>query len=334
VARVATRGRTRAVAGAGAVVILAAVGFGAQRWSAGKDDGNAGSKGVTAPAQTLTDLAYAGTSPAQRLDLYLPKRTGVALAVVVVIHGGAFAGGDKRDEPQIVQAVTAAGFAAASINYRLSGEAPFPAGVQDAKAAVRWLRANAGTYGLDPERFAAWGTSAGGTLAALTGVTGSIRGEFDDDALGNPGISSSVSAVVAWYAPSDFRTMDAQFADGGGGCPGTPQPHDPPDSPESLWLRAPIQSVPERGRAASPISYLENGRKVPPFFLVHGEADCAVPNAQSRELADALKAHGDQVSLTLLPGLSHADPRIRDAQLGPSVDFLRGVLSSSGTSAK
>ena len=124
-----------------------------------------GPVGVTGDAQTLANVPYATTSASQRLDLHLPRRTGTAVPVVLVIHGGAFSGGgkDDTDVQAAVRALVDHGYAAAAVEYRLSGEAPFPAGLQDVKAATRWLRAHAGTYGLDPGRFAAWARRPGGT---------------------------------------------------------------------------------------------------------------------------------------------------------------------------
>ena len=277
--------------------------------------------GVTAPRQQLKDLPYARLSAAQKLDLYLPVRTGTAVPLVIDIHGGGFAEGDKADEAGTVEALNRSGYAVASINYRLSGEARFPAGVQDAKAAVRWLRANAARYGLDPGRFAAFGTSAGGHLAAMLGVTGGRRTVLDDPALGNPSVSAAVQAVVDWYGPSNFATMDAQAADPGG-CLGPPDRHDPPDSPESRWLGKPVQSDPELTALASPARQLAHAGDVPPFYLATGDRDCAVPHAQSSELAGALEAAGVPVTLVVVPDAGHADPRIAQTQTGPAIAFL------------
>lgn len=313
-------------AGAGVICLVGLVILVAIRWlSQAQTAGTGAAKGVKAPAQVLTDIAYAGTSPAQLLDLYLPARTGTSIPLVVVIHGGGFADGDKHDEPAIVGALNRAGYAAAGINYRLSAEAPFPAAVQDAKASVRWLRANAARYGIDPARIGAWGTSAGGNLAAMIGVTGSSTSFLDDPALGNAGQSSAVSAVVDWYGPNDLLAMDQQARDPGG-CPGEPDPHDAPDSSESRYLGAPLQSVPDAARAASPISYLTariGTARQPSFYLAAGSADCTVPQAQSVQFADALKQAHVPVSLAIVDGAGHADPKLTDAQLGPSIDFLR-----------
>jgi acetyl esterase/lipase len=333
--RVNRQGYGRLWSSLGAAVIGTAV-LAACRWTGGSSGGDAAGSAsadattpapaVTGAAQVITDLAYADTSPAQRLDLSLPVRTGTAVPLVVVIHGGAFQSGDKRDEPDIVAAANAAGFATASINYRLSGEAPWPAGAQDAKAAVRWLRAAAGQYGLDPDRFAAWGTSAGGTLASLLGTTGAVKSELDDPGLGFADRSSAVQAVVTWYGPSDFRTMDAQALDPGG-CRGVPQAHDVADSPESRWLGAPVQES-LAAAAASPITYHAPGTTPPPFYIAHGAVDCLVPHGQSLQLADALRAVGGQVSLHIVAKAEHADPKIPRTQTAASIAFLTKVFAA------
>ncbi len=179
---------------------------------------------VTEP--TYPDLAYADQSPLQKLDLYLPVAANGRAPVVVWIHGGGFRVGDKRSMPrrnfgpapkatgpngpyQIqvpdVAALTAKGYAVVSLNYRL-GKSMADAGVaavQDGKAALRFLRANADKYQLDPDRFAVWGNSAGGFMAAMLGATGDQPTFFDDPALGHPGVSSAVQAVVVWYGAED-----------------------------------------------------------------------------------------------------------------------------------
>ena len=121
------------------------------------------------------DLAYGRHSPAQRLDLYLPRQGQTPYPVVLAIHGGGFISGDKADG-QVTPVLESLrrGYAVAAVNYRLSGEATFPAAINDVKAAIRWLRAHAGEYQLDPARFAAWGESAGGNLAALAGTSGDV----------------------------------------------------------------------------------------------------------------------------------------------------------------
>ena len=254
----------------------------AQRPAGGPGGGAFG----TAPTATHANLAYADTSDSQVLDLWLPEDSGDATPLVIYIHGGAFKSGDKGMVGGKVQPLLDAGFAVASLNYRLSGEALFPAGAQDVKAAVRWLRANAATYGLDPDNFAAWGESAGGNLVSLIGTTGDQSTVLDDPELGNADVSSAVQAVVHWYGPTDFLLMDTQAA-AGGGC-ATPESHDPASSPESAWMGAAIQTVPETVEQANPIAYIATAGELPAFSIAHGDADCNVPYQQSQILADAL----------------------------------------------
>jgi acetyl esterase/lipase len=288
-------------------------------------------RGVTAAATDLSDIAYGSASSAQVLDLHLPQRTGDAVPLVVLIHGGAFVEGDKADQDDLVAPLVAAGYAVANINYRLTGEAAFPAGARDVKAAVRWLRAHAGTYGVDPNRFAAWGESAGGYMAAMLGTTGTAATVFDgasgDRSVTSTSVSSAVQAVVDWYGPTDFLTMDQQ-ASAPGGCPGNPQVHAEASSPESSWLGSPLAEVASTVRTASPITYVAKARTLPPFSIVHGKVDCLVPMGQSQQLATALKKKGAKVSLTILDGAGHGGPEF-SAQVDQTVSFLDRTFGRS-----
>ncbi len=254
------------------------------------------------------DIAYASLSPAQRLDIYLPDEGDGPYPVIVSIHGGAFMGGDKADT-QVSPMLEGLkrGYAVVAVNYRLSGEARFPALVHDVKAAVRWIRANAGRYGFDPARIAAWGGSAGAYLATMLGTSSGVR-ELEDLTLGNAEHPSNVQAVVAWFGPTDFLRMDEWLAEGGlPPLPGTE--HSSADSPESLLLGQQITEVPDLVRAANPETYVTSA--APPFFLQHGTADAVVPAQSSVHLAGRLaRAIGeDKVRLELLEGAGHADPR-------------------------
>jgi acetyl esterase/lipase len=251
------------------------------------------------PAPDYADLAYASLSEAQKLDLYLPEGDG-PFPLVINIHGGGFKIGDKQMlDPEIAAGLLAKGIAVASIDYRLSGEAKFPAAIEDAKAAVRFLRANAASYRLDPARFLVFGQSAGGNLASLIGTTGNA-GVFDNPALGNTGVPSGVVAVIDWFGPSDFAQMDAQASQ-----QGCPPDHGAADSPESAYLGAPIGTVPEKVRAASPITYIDSAD--PPFLLQKGSEDCMVPVGQSQVLAEALRKAGVPVTHEVLEGAGHGD---------------------------
>ena len=280
----------------------------------------------TGPAETRRAVAYSTVSPKQTLDLYLPAGDGSTVyPLVVLIHGGGFHGGDSGEMTNLANLLSTKGFATASINYRLSGEALFPAGVQDVAAGVRYLRANARSWGVDPRQIAVWGESAGGYLASMVGAsTGQKR--FEDDTLGNPGVSSEVQAVVSWFGPSDFATMDEQAK--AAGCDASAQQHHREDSPESRWLGAAVAAAPDQLRAASVIRAVGSASSLPPYFLVHGERDCTVASGQSVQLKEALDRRSARVTLTLVPGSGHADQRIIETQTRQSIEFLRSVFGS------
>jgi acetyl esterase/lipase len=250
------------------------------------------------------DIAYADLSPAQKLDLYLPEEGKGPFPVILHIHGGAFAIGDKRD----VHVDTwlrglERGYAVASVNYRLSGEAVFPAGLQDVKAAVRWLRAYAEEYRLDTARIAACGGSSGANFAAMMGVTSGAE-LFNDPQLGNAEQSAEVQAVIDWFGPTDFLKMDEQLAANGLG----PADHSQPDSPESRYLGAPITDVPDLVGQADPKTYVHKG--MAPILIQHGTADCLVPYQQSVEFARVIeeRAGPTRCELDVFEGAGHDDP--------------------------
>jgi len=269
---------------------------------AGPGMGSSGAFVSVAP--TYSNLVYATLSPAEKLDLYLPPGEG-PFPVVVMIHGGAFMFGDKSDGGGLggVDQLLTAGYAVASINYRLSGEAKFPAQIQDVKAAVRFLRANAALYHLNPEKFGAWGASAGGNLAALSGTTCGMA-ELEGADLGNADQSSCVQAVVDWFGPIDFLKMDDQFD--GTGCPHT---HNEANSPESQLVGAPIQTVPDLVWMTNPMNFIDTSDM--PFLIQHGSADCNIPPVQGQLLAHALSAAiGEgKVTYTLIDGAGHGGPQ-------------------------
>jgi acetyl esterase/lipase len=254
------------------------------------------------------DVPYAHLSPAQKLDIYLPDKGKGPFPVIVSIHGGAFMGCDKADA-QVMPMLEGLkrGYAVVAVNYRLSGEARFPALVHDVKAAVRWIRGNAQRYHFDPNRIAAWGGSAGAYLATMLGVSTGVP-ELEDLTLGNPEQPSNVQAVVSWFGPTNFLKMDEQLAKSGF----TPIPgmeHCAANSPESLLLGEQITMIPERVKASNPETYVTPS--APPFFLQHGTLDQVVPVQGSIHFAAKLeKVLGKgRVRLELLEGAGHADPR-------------------------
>ena len=245
------------------------------------------------------DIAYVTDGhERQKLDLYVPE-TGENLPLVIWIHGGAWRGGDKKN--YIRREYLKAGYAGASVNYRLSQHAIFPAQIEDVKAAVRWLRANAETYRLDPDRFAAWGSSAGGHLVAMLGTAGDVD-EFEVGE--NLEVSSRVQAVVDYFGPTDFLQMDAQSLPDG-------LVHDAPDSPESQLVGGPIQEHKDRVAKANPITYVSEDDS--PFLIIHGDRDKLVPYQQSVLLKDALEKAGASVTFYKVEGGGHGwfrDPKV------------------------
>jgi acetyl esterase/lipase len=260
------------------------------------------------------DLAYvSGGHPRQALDLYLPA-AAAPLPLIVWIHGGAFRMGSKED--RIPVEMLEQGYAIASLNYRLSQHALFPAQIEDCKAAVRWLRAHAGAYGLDPSRFASWGESAGGHLAAMLGTTGHERSfEVGEHLEG----SSRVQAVLDFFGPTDFIQMDAHRLPEG-------MLHDTADSPESQLVGGPIQERPAEVARANPVTYVTP--EAPPFLIVHGDRDALVPYHQSTLLVAALRAAGVPVNFYTVVGAGHGG--FNDPQIGSLVHaFLATHLKIS-----
>jgi len=250
------------------------------------------------------DLPYATLSSAQKLDVFLPDGGEGPFPVILHIHGGGFAIGDKRD----IHVLTflkglECGYAVVSVNYRLSGEAVFPAGLQDIKTAIRWLRANSGQYHLDGSRIAACGGSSGGNLAAMVCLTANVK-EFDDLSLGNPEYPCNVQAAVDWFGPTDFLKMDEQLEESGFG----PSDHGEADSPESRYLGARLSDVPLKVEIANPMMYVH--KHMPPILIQHGRLDTMVPAQQSMLFVEKLEKYvsQDRFEFDILEGAGHGDP--------------------------
>ncbi len=253
-------------------------------------------------ARHFSGVTYAvalGYRPLQ-LDVWVPG-TPAPAPLVMWVHGGAWMIGDRRELPetlrpgQVFDALLSAGLAVATIDYRFALEAPFPAQLHDAKAAVRYLRRFAGELGVDTTRIGVMGESAGGHLAALVGLTGH-RADLEGT-LGVVGPSSAVDVVVVWYGVSDLATMPRQ----------APPPEIAAGLPEEL--RVPpeehlVAGLTDATRAdASPVTHVTAG--APPFLLLHGTADRLVPCAQSEQLATALREAGVPVEFEAVDGAGH-----------------------------
>jgi acetyl esterase/lipase len=251
---------------------------------------------------------FAERSLSHTLDIYLPDEGEGPFPVILSFHGGAFMGCDKADL-QLLPMLEGLqrGYAVVAVNYRLSWEAAFPALVQDAKAALRWVRGNAHLYYFDSERIATWGGSAGGYLSTMLGVSAGIP-ELEDLSLGYPEQPSHVQAVVDWFGPTNFLKMDEQLT-ASGLAPIEGMEHSGANSPESLLLGGKITEIPERVKDANPETYIREDAA--PFLIQHGMADFTVPVQQSIGLAENLKrvCGEDRVILELLDGFEHGDRR-------------------------
>lgn len=241
------------------------------------------------------DLVY--TTIGERkmpLDLYVPKSDD-PVPVVMWVHGGGWRNGGKGNAGP-ARILIGHGYAVVDVEYRLSGEAIFPAQIEDCKAAIRWIRANAKQYRLDADHIGVWGSSAGGHLVALLGTSADIA-EFDTES--NVQYSSRVQAVCDWFGPTDLLQMNDQA------IPFSTLDHDAPDSPESRLVGGPLQREPFRSVAikANPITYVSEDD--PPFLIVHGNKDKLVSHQQSELLLEALTKAGVESRLQIEVGAGH-----------------------------
>ncbi|WP_145076076.1 alpha/beta hydrolase [Aureliella helgolandensis] len=267
-----------------------------------------GSMGAEPAARELTYATVNGT--ALRLDLYIPDGAEAKRPLIVWVHGGAWRSGDKADVP--IRSLLKRGMAIASVNYRLSPQAMFPAQVHDIKAAIRYLRHHAADWNLDDRRFIIAGSSAGGHLAALVGVSHSVPelegqvGQFRE-------ASSQVQGIISFYGASNLETILAQ------------------STPHGLNVRIPALNLllgghpeehPELARLASPVAHVTADD--PPLWLIHGDQDPQMPINQSHELVGAYERLDLPVNLEVVYGGKHGgDLFFTDQRLDRLADEVR-----------
>lgn len=251
----------------------------------------------------IFDIPYCKDSPSQKLDIWYPNEVREEpYPVILFFHGGGFMFGSKgEDSSEPVLRGTDRGYVVVDCEYRKSREARFPAMVYDAKAAIRFIKANAERYQLDPGRIALWGPSSGGWLVSMAALTDGNPG-FEDKSMGNGEYDTHVAAVIDWCGPcGGFLAMDQAFQSSGVGTPN----HDLPESPESVFLGNPLPEIPELVKLANPCTYIK--KDIPAFFIVHGTADAIVPVEQSKVFYKALAecAGVDKAELFLAEGAPH-----------------------------
>ncbi|GAA4137695.1 alpha/beta hydrolase [Actinomadura keratinilytica] len=250
-----------------------------------------------APVKVLRALVFSrpATGGELRLDLYLPEETPGPRPVIMWLPGGGWRMAARGMGPHLGRLFAQRGYAMADVEYRSSRTAIWPAQLHDVKTAVRYLRSVAHEYGLDPERIGVWGSSAGGHLAALLGVTGGAPAwEGDGEHAGH---SSAVQAVVDGYGPTDLPHLDADRLPDG-----VVNDVDPESPPWGL-LGGPTTRHPERAAQASPVSHVTEA--APPFLILHGDADLLIGPRQSRRLFEALVAAGAEATLVTVHGAGH-----------------------------
>jgi acetyl esterase/lipase len=254
------------------------------------------------------DVPYAAGSPRALMDIYLPNHGSGPYPVILFAHGGGSFTGDKGDyETYPPLEGLKRGYAVCAINYTLAGEALFPRQIQEGKAALRFIRANAERYNLDTSCVIAWGMSAGANLVAMLATTGDGRyPELEDLSMGNLGEPCHVDACMVWFCPTAFDQSDRQFAEQGI----TPAHASHGDDYVISWYYGlPVEQAPDLVALSNPETFISPA--TPPFVIQHGKRDAVVPYMQSVELAEKLTAAlgADKVRLTLFEDYVHADRR-------------------------
>lgn len=267
-----------------------------------------------AQADTMHDIVFAAVDGLQlKLDLYLPDATAAPL--VVYVHGGAWRAGDKTAGAAFAERLVATGFAVASLDFRQSTQAPFPANVHDIKAGIRFLRAHAADYGYDATRIAIAGESSGAHLALVAGLSAGMA-ELEGSVGSDLSASSAVQAILAYFPATDLSTILAQS---------TPFGLSVREPSLQLLLGGTPEEQPVLARLASPVSLVRP--ESPPLYLLHGDRDPQMPINQSLQLWGVYKDLGLDVSFAPVHGAAHGGALFfEESQQAAVVAFLRRTL--------
>lgn len=273
-----------------------------------------------------TDINYGGdTNVYHRMDVHVPDDGKELHPVIIVVYGSAFFGNNLKATgfETLGQSLLNAGYAVVAVNHRSSRDGLFPAQIHDLKGAIRYLRANANKYHLDPTFIGITGYSSGGHLSSMAGTTGNQESyvldgltiDLEGSIGGNTGYSSTVDAVVDWFGPTDFLVMDS--------C-GSEMVHDAPDSPESQLVGGAIQDNRSRCQMANPATYVD--KTDPPFLILHGDKDPLVPWCESEILYQALLKENVPAEFIKIKGGGHGPGVIIPEHLQWMVEFFDAQL--------
>jgi acetyl esterase/lipase len=273
-------------------------------------------------SRSWTDVNYAGDDKQyHRLDIFLPETIKPSYPAIVVIYGSAWFGNDRKESAFKIygKPLLESGFAVIAVNHRSSRDSIFPAQINDIKAAIRFIRANTGSYQIDSKFIGVTGFSSGGHLASLAGTTGKIKkftvnsasADLEGKVGNNLKFSSSVDAVADWFGPTSFRIMDT--------CD-PKMNHNATDSPESTLVGGPIQDNPDKCALADPITYVD--KNDPPFLIIHGDADNIVPYCQSQKLYEALQLKKVPGQFVTVPNGGHGPGVFEDKYFKLMMEFF------------
>ncbi|MBQ3657902.1 MAG: alpha/beta hydrolase [Bacteroidales bacterium] len=277
-------------------------------------DFHAGFGNFPAPVEPdFKDINYAGDDlEAHRLDIYLPKTGEKTYKAVIAIYGSAWFSNNMKGITyfSLGKPLIDAGFAVVCLNHRSSTDAKFPAQIEDVKGAIRFIRANAKKYNIDPSFIGITGFSSGGHLSAMAGVTNGSK-ELEGNIGGNLNVSSDVNAVVDWFGPVDMAHMH--------NC----ETFNDEKSPEAVLIGGAPKDNPDKIDFISPVTYVAKSKNTPQFLVIHGDADNVVPYCQSVNLSEELKKKGALKEFITVPNGQHGPITFNEDTYKKMTEFFK-----------